>query len=172
MARQKKTLLQEVSREDAEDAFSNYNDIVSRLSIVEGKMNVEITKVKAKYETDISELQDNRDRYFEMLQAYAEGNPGLFEKKKSIDFTHGTLGFRTGTPKLKTLKGFTWESVKVLVKRLMPDYVRTEEAVAKDMLLANREQPDVKNNLANVGIEVVQDESFYVQPRLEDVVTA
>ena len=79
MARQKKVLMQEVTREAAEDAFASYNDIVSRLSIVEGKMNVELTKVKSKYEGDISELQERRDYNFEMLQAYAEGNASLFE---------------------------------------------------------------------------------------------
>ena len=170
MARQKKVLMQEVTREAAEDAFASYNDIVSRLSIVEGKMNVELTKVKSKYEGDISELQERRDYNFEMLQAYAEGNASLFEKKKSIEFTHGVIGFRTGTPKLKTLKGFTWEAVKTLVKKVLPAYIRTEEAVAKDLLLANREKDEVKNVMKDIGLMVDQDESFYVSPKLEDVV--
>ncbi len=171
MARQKKVLLQEVSRQDAEDAFSNYNDIVSRLNIIEGKMNVELTKVKSKYESDVNELQDLRDEYFEKMQAFAEANPQLFEKKKSIEFMHGVIGFRTGTPKLKTLKGFTWESVKTLIKKVLPGYIRTEEAVAKDLLLANREKDEVKLALKDVGLMVDQDESFYVQPKLEEVAT-
>lgn len=171
MARQKKVLLQQVTREDADNAFSNYNDIISRLSIVEGKMNVELTKVKSKYESEISDLQEFRDSYFETLQAFAEANPELFEKKKSIEFTHGVIGFRTGTPKLKTLKGFTWESVKTLIKKIIPSYIRTEEVVAKYLLLANREKDEVKKVLADVGLMVDQDESFYVQPKLEEVAT-
>lgn len=170
MARQKKVLLQEVTREAAEEAFSNYNQIISRLSIIEGRMNEEITKVKARHEDRIGELQSQRDEQFDMLQAYAESNPELFEKKKSLEFTHGVIGFRTGTPKLKTLKGFTWEAVKTLVKKVLPTYIRTEEAVAKDLLLANREKEEVKNVMKDIGLMVDQDESFYVAPKLEDVV--
>lgn len=172
MARQKKVLLQEVTREAAEEAFSNYNQIISRLSIIEGRMNEEITKVKGRYEDRIGELQQQRDEQFDMLQAYAESNPTLFEKKKSCEFTHGVIGFRTGTPKLKTLKGFTWEAVKTLVKKVLPAYIRTEEAVAKDLLLANREKDEVKNVMKDIGLMVDQDESFYVAPKLEDVVAA
>lgn len=133
-------------------------------------MNEEITKVKARHEDRIGELQSQRDEQFDMLQAYAESNPELFEKKKSLEFTHGVIGFRTGTPKLKTLKGFTWEAVKTLVKKVLPTYIRTEEAVAKDLLLANREKEEVKNVMKDIGLMVDQDESFYVAPKLEDVV--
>lgn len=172
MARQKKVLLQEVTRDAAEDAFAQYNQIISRLEVINGKMNEEISKVKEKYDDKITDLQTQRDEQFNMLQAFAESNAELFEKRKSLEFTHGVIGFRTGTPKLKTLKGFTWESVKTLVKRVLPSYIRTEETVAKDLLLADREKAAVANELRNVGVEVVQDESFYVQPKLEDVVAA
>jgi phage host-nuclease inhibitor protein Gam len=70
---------------------------------------------------------------------------------------------------LKTLKGFTWEAVKTLVKKVLPSYIRTEESVAKDLLLADREKAEVKNELKSVGLEVAQDETFYVQPALEEV---
>lgn len=52
---------------------------------------------------------------------------------------HGVIGFRTGTPKLKTLKGFTWASALQLVKEFLPGYVRQTEEIAKDKLLADRD---------------------------------
>lgn len=170
--RQKKQLLRGITRDAAEEAFAKYNTAVSSLTVVEGKMNKEITNVKKKYDESITELQDERDGQFEVLQTYAEEHAELFEKKKSAEFTHGVIGFRTGTPKLKTLKGFTWESVKTLIKKVLPSYIRTEEAVAKDLLLANREKDEVKNELANIGLMVDQDESFYVSPKLEELATA
>lgn len=169
MARQSKKLIAEVNREAAEEAFARYNNCVSRLEVQQGKMNSEITAVKEKYETNISKLQDEKDEAFEMLQAYAESNPELFQDKKSLDFTHGTIGFRTGMPKLSPRKGFKWPAVFELVKQRLTKYIRTKEEVDKEALLADRNV--LADQLKDVGLEVVQDETFYVAPNLEQVAT-
>ena len=93
----------------------------------------------------------------------------LFVKRKSLDTTHGTLGFRTGTPKLKTLKGFTWASVTNLLQEFLPNYVRTVTEPAKDKLLADRDDEIVQKSLGKVGLMVVQDESFFVEPKKEEL---
>jgi len=118
-----------------------------------------------------------------VLQSFATENQAeLFTKKKSLDMAHGTIGFRTGTPKLKTLKGFTWASALTLVKKFMPGYVRTNEEIAKDKLLADREleavefienditkkQVPMGTAMAECGIMVTQDETFYVEPKKEE----
>lgn len=82
--------------------------------------------------------------------------------------THGTIGFRTGTPKLKTLKGFTWASAVNLVKEFLPSFIRTSEEVAKDKLLADRDEEGMTEKMAKCGIQVVQDETFYVDPKKEE----
>ena len=81
---------------------------------------------------------------------------------------HGTIGFRTGTPKLKTLKGFTWASALELVKEFLPDYVRQTWDIAKDKLLADRDAEEMLSRMAKCGMQVVQDEAFYVEPKKED----
>ncbi|KAK6033563.1 bacteriophage Mu Gam like protein [Ostertagia ostertagi] len=128
-------------------------------------MNNEITTVKEKYESKINALQEEKEQAFEVMQAYAENNPTEFEGKKSKDFTHGTIGFRTGTPKLSLRKGYKWAGVLDLVKQHMKKYIRTKEELDKDGLLMARKDVDLKT----VGLEVVQDESFYVSPKLEVV---
>lgn len=168
--RQKKTLIQEVNRENAEEAFAGYNTCVSKLEVQQGKMNAELTAVKEKYESTIGKLQEEKENHFEMLQAFAEEHPELFEDKKSMDFTHGTIGFRTGMPKLNTRKGFKWPAVFELVKASMKKYIRTKEEVDKESLLADRVA--LGDKLKEVGLEVVQEETFYVQPNLEVVSTA
>ena len=96
--------------------------------------------------------------------------------------THGVIGFRTGTPKLKTLKGFTWASALELVKRFLPGYIRQTEEIAKDKLLADRyDEVDFPHSdgsgfvamplttaMGECGIQVVQDETFFVEPKSED----
>lgn len=166
--RESKKLIQEVTSDACNEAFASYNRCVSELEVVQGKMNNEITSVKEKYESKITKLQDEKDEHFEMMQAFAEGHPELFTNKKSIETTHGVYGFRTGTPKLSPMKGFKWPGIFELVKERFSKYIRTKEELDKEKLLADRNEIDLKA----VKLEVVQDETFYVQPSLENVATA
>jgi phage host-nuclease inhibitor protein Gam len=171
MARQTKKIIGPVTRAMAEDAFADYNTKVSALTIIEGEMNGEITAVKERFESRINKLQDARDESFDIMQSYAMDHPELFEKRKSVDWTHGTFGFRTGMPKIKTRKGFTWASVLTLVKGLFPTYVRNVEELNKDLIIADREKLG-EGKLKDMGVEVVQDETFFIAPKLEEIATA
>ena len=84
-----------------------------------------------------------------------------------MDLVHGIIGFRTGTPKLKLRKGFTWPSVVNLLKEFLPAYIRTTEEPAKDRLLADRDVPEVSTQFQKLGITVDQDETFFVEPKKE-----
>ena len=84
-----------------------------------------------------------------------------------MEFTHGVLGFRTGTPKLKTRKGFIWGSITNLLKEFLPSYIRTSEEPAKDRLLADRDAPEVSSLFEKCGILIDQDETFFVEPKKE-----
>ena len=72
--------------------------------------------------------------------------------------------------KVKTLKGFTWASALQLVKEFLPTYLRQTEEIAKDKLLADRDVEDMQPQMAKCGIQVVQDETFYVEPKKEEAV--
>lgn len=69
------------------------------------KMDQEMTKIREKYADQLAELNETKDRTFEVMQTYAtENKDTLFAKKKSLESAHGIIGFRTGNPKLKTGK--------------------------------------------------------------------
>ncbi len=172
ITRQSKTIITGVTRDAAEEAFANYNRSFSDLQVIEGKMNNEITTVKEKYESSIGKLQKERDENFEVIQAYAEASPELFEDKKSVEWTHGTFGFRTGMPKLACKRGFKWPAVLSLLKKVMPEFVKVKEDIDKDGLIAQRGNESISRKFSDVGIEVVQDETFYVSPKLEAVASA
>ena len=115
--RQKKTIITGVTREAAEEAFANYAKADASINKINADIELQCAKIREKYQQKLGELTCERECAFETLQAFAtENQPELFSKKKSLDMTHGTIGFRTGTPKLKTLKGFTWASALELVK--------------------------------------------------------
>ena len=83
-----------------------------------------------------------------------------------MDFTHARIGFRIGQPKVKLLiRG--WDKVLEKMKAVMPTYVRTVEEPAKDKLIADREVLGEK--LKAVGLSVVQDETFFIEPKVEEV---
>lgn len=170
MARVKKVLQGNITKDQAEDAFADYAAADAKQQRITATMDVAITKIREKYADELNDLQEVKEEAFDKLQAYAESNRDDFGKKKSIEFQHGVLGFRTGTPKLKTRKGYTWASVLGLLKVHLPGYVRTVEEPAKDRLLADREEPDTLKKFTEVGIYVDQDETFFVEPKKEEAV--
>jgi phage host-nuclease inhibitor protein Gam len=168
MAREKKVVHTGVSTEQMETAFGEYAIADARLQKINATIDEQATKIRDKYADEISKLTEKKEQSFGVMQAFAlENKDELFAKKKSMDSVHGTLGFRTGTPKLKLLKGFTWGAVTNLLKEFLPEYVRTTDEPAKDKLLADRDDEDVCGLFGKVGIAVTQDETFYVEPKKE-----
>lgn len=167
--RVKKTIITGVTNEQVEAALSEFSQADSRIQKITAEMELKITAIRDKHVEELAELQKKKDDSMEILKVFAtENKESLFSKTKSYKSSHGIFGFRTGTPKIKQLKGFTKESVLALVKAILPDYIRTAEEVAKDRLLADRDKEEVADNLSKCGMVVVQDETFYVEPKKED----
>ena len=185
MARQKKTIISDVSREAADEAFATYAKNDAQIQKISAEIELQCAKIREKYQDKLAALTTEKDAAFETLQSFAQENQAeLFQKKKSLEMAHGTIGFRTGTPKLKTLKGFTWASALQLAKKFLPNtYIRQTEEIAKDRLLADRDLEEtevydtptgdprevtMREAMAVCGIQVVQDETFYVEPKKEE----
>lgn len=168
MAREKKVVHTGITREQMETAFGEYAVADAKIEKINATIDVQVTNLREKYADELGRLNDIKEKNFDVMQAYAsENRDELFAKKKSMESVHGVFGFRTGTPKLKTLKGFTWGAVTNLLREFLPSYVRTTEEPAKDKLLADREDEDVAALFPKVGIGVTQEETFYVEPKKE-----
>lgn len=167
--RTKKVIVSGITSEQMETAFSEYANADALLAKINAELDVQITKLRDKKADEIAALTEKKEKSFEVVQAFAmENRDELFSKKKSMEGAHGTFGFRTGTPRLKTLRGFTWASALNLIKAFLPDYVRVKEEPAKDMLLADREVAEVASRFEKCGIEVVQDETFFIDLKKEE----
>lgn len=167
MRKTKKIITDSISLEQAEAHFADFATTDAKINQLTAKMDVELTKIREKYQDKLAELGEQREAAFEYLQHYAQSNPDHFVKRKSLEMAHGVIGFRTGTPSLKTLKGFTWASVLNLVKNYLPDFVRTKEEVNKEAILDQRDEPEIKGKLTQCGMKVEQSEGFYVEPKKE-----
>lgn len=167
--REKKVVVSGVTRDQMEEAFGKFALADAKLQGINAKMDAEITKIRERNADALSELQGQKEEAFDVIQTFAvENRDELFTKKKSMETVHGILGFRTGTPKLKTRKGFTWAAVLEMLRQFGSDYVRTIEEPAKDKLLADRDLEEMPDLMQKAGIFVDQDETFYVEPKKEE----
>lgn len=154
-----------------EQAFGDYATADAHIQKINASMDAEFTKIREKHADQLAELASTKQQAYEVVQVYAvEKRETLFGKRKSQENAHGVFGFRTGTPKLKTKKGLTWAGVLELLKAHAPksSYIRTVQDVAKDKLLADREDKKVIDLLPKIGVEVVQDESFFIELKKEN----
>lgn len=122
--RVKKVVISGITSEQAEIAFSEFATADAKVQNIQSKMDMEITRIRDKYADILAEQQAIREKNFEIMQTFAtEHREELFSKRKSYESAHGTFGFRTGTPKLKNVKGFTGichQSSEGISSRLYP----------------------------------------------------
>jgi phage host-nuclease inhibitor protein Gam len=134
----------------------------------------QLTAARERYEEPLSTLGKQIEEKTAVLERWAEQNPEEFARgRKSIEMIHGLLGYRTGTPKLKLLRGCSWDSVLLIVKNLakFAGFVRVKEEVNKEAILAAASASRINDDeLKQIGVKVVQEEAFFVEPKLEDQV--
>lgn len=123
------------------------------------KMTEEIEKVKEKYQIRILEHENERINCMVFLEQYAIENPSIFSAK-STDIGPVTLGYRTGNWKVNLVT----EAKEVIekLKKYLPGAVKYKEEINKAALIADRN--NIQKEIVKCGIEIVQDEYFYVQP--------
>ena len=155
-----------ISREEFEKSMAEYASAEAREQSIKAKMEAEMNKVRAKYAEQLEDLAAAKEVHFNVVEQYAiEHRAELFADKKKVEAAYCTLGFRTGSPKLKLVEGFTWPMVTERCREFLPDYIKTTYDLAKSKLLADRGKKSVSSQFEKVGVQVVQEETFYLDPR-------
>jgi len=168
MARKKKVILSGITRDEMEETMHSYAVADAKQRALMAEMDGKLSEIREQYSGQLQDLDMEKDEAFEKLQAFAtENRDEHFSRRKSMETTHGTLGFRIGNPQLKPAKGMTWAGVLELLKMKGKGYIRTVEEVAKDKLLAERESDECQIVMEACHISVVQKETFYVEPKSE-----
>jgi phage host-nuclease inhibitor protein Gam len=134
------------------------------------EMDRQMSEIRSRFEADLGPVQKTLEEKTAVAQDWAESNPSEFGKLKSIEFVHGQVGFRTGKPTVKTLSGWTWDRVLEALRGLAwaKSLIRTEETVNKQGILDQRESL-TSEELRQIGVRIVQDESFYIEPKLQEL---
>jgi phage host-nuclease inhibitor protein Gam len=155
------------SRVEMETTVNEIAAIMNNERMMRAEMDAAILKIKERYEENIALCQSTLGPLLESARAWAEANPSEFGGKKSVDMVSGIVGWRTGNPQLKTRPGWTWDRVLEAAKALGV-YVRTKMEVDKAAILTDREQlGDL--GLLGLGVRVIQEEAFFVEPKLSEV---
>jgi hypothetical protein len=155
-----------LSREAVEQALGELALRRTRIIAEEQGMQEEITLARTRCEEDTKADRAEALRIEEQLEAWAGEHGEEFEEKRSVDFIHGTVGFRLGQRQLKTRSKWTWDRVLEGLLNTMTDYVRRTPEVDKVKLLrdASGEQPVLSpEQLAEMGVRVAQEEKFFVE---------
>lgn len=143
-------------------------DCDASLKEINSLMEKEFLEIRKKYASSLNILQEKKEEAFQKLESFALLNQEvLFSIKRSIKTKFGTFGFRTGKQRFALISGNTWLSVTNLLKEILPAYVRYVAEPAKDKLLADRELPDVARRIPALGLNVVQDETFFIDLKKE-----
>ncbi len=164
-----KTVAQLVSRAEAERVLGEFRE----LSIQRAQVHLDIEAARQAIEQAhaprLAEIDTALEERAEQLSHWATTNQVEFGTRKSLELTHGVIGWRTGQPQLKTRTGFTWERVLETLQKLgLSGFIRRKEEVAKDAILAARQDLEATGRLKEIGCRVVQDEPFFIEPKIEE----
>lgn len=166
--RESKVVRVGITGEQFEESMALYAVSDAKAAKLNATLDGEIAKLREKYASDLKKAEETKSAAWEVIETYCKENQAeLFSKKKSMETAHGVVGFRTGTHKLVTLRGYTWNAVLALVKEIAPAYVRTKEELNKELLLAQREEQ--AELLPRLGVKVEQDEAFFIELKKEAV---
>lgn len=158
------------TRSELETLIGDVVGLQLRLDARRTEMESEIAAIRERHTPDLDalerELIDKRVR----VHLWADENRDFFRGKKSVECHHGTVGFRSGPPRLEKIKPATsWDFIAQKLRRLAwaDGYIRSpkpQPEVNKEAILADRHKLPAEK-LEKVGLRIVQDEKFYISPR-------
>jgi phage host-nuclease inhibitor protein Gam len=161
-----------INKEELPEQMRKFAFATSRIKAIEAEIEIEKQSLVKKYGAKLLVLNQDRDDAVDALQAFAEHHRDeLFTTKKSMDLSHGIIGFRKGTPKVdKDKKAKSWEEIIAEVKLIDEIFIRKSEEVDKEQIIAHRDDDEVMEKFEAIGIRVKQDDNFFVEAKVEELV--
>ena len=157
------------TREDVELCMGALAELTIKRMGIEATLNDELKAVRDRYQEELANVGEDADAEFRLLKEWAEAHPEEFKDRKSMELTHGALGFRTGTPAVRFLKGWTETMVLAVLDmaaELRERYVRVVVEINKQALIEDREGLGA-DKLNAFGLKITQSETFFVEPKIE-----
>lgn len=156
------------TRIDAEALANRLVEIQLRRETLVAERDAAVLEVSRPYAPQVDQLDAEIKAGLDILETWADHHSEEFGKAESTLLSGHRVGWRLGNHAARTLPKWTWE--KVLDKlREMPKgwrdrYIRVREEPNKEAFVADRDQAEA---LAQVGVKIVQERRFYLEPARE-----
>ncbi len=171
-ARTKQATFNPIDYDKAQTLIADYAMADAKAAEINAVLDQQITEIREKAAPELNELEEKKKSLMTQIQVFAETNrEKYFSEKKSLEMQHGMIGFRLGTPKVKGMprKGEKMEALLGFFRSFLPNYIRTQEEINKELLIADREKDEVKTKIKMQGLEIVQTETFFIELKKEEV---
>lgn len=172
MAKTRIKYTQPINRTRAEELLGELVTAIILKNKAQTAMDRKLTEIRKEYEEKLAGIGQVIEEKTELLHCWASNNPDEFPKdRKSLEMVHGMIGFRTGTSALKPRLKKTWKKILETIKELkLTDLIRSKEEVNKELIISEYTQGKMTlARLVEIGVEVVKEESFFVEPKIEEL---
>ena len=164
------------TREELERTMGEYAAAQIGLERSKAEMEARILEVRKEFETELAALKLAAEAPFKQLELWARTHPEEFQGRKSVELTHGTIGFRTGMPRVTVKRGTDEDGLcKALAAQGCDRVVRTVRELDRDEIIRlARSENEVERHLAehlarDFGLKVSQTERFFADAKEETV---
>jgi len=159
------------TRAEADSVLGEIRSLTIQRNTALLKKEKEVVAIEERYKDTLDGIGKELEVKSELLQGWATQNPTEFGTLKSLELTHGRIGWRTGMPKLVKQAKETWDNMVNRIRdNLGGAFVRSVEEVDKaGIIKAHGESPFDPAQLRLAGVKVVQEETFFVEPKIEEV---
>jgi len=158
--------------EELGGVLGEYAQAVLDRERVENALEKGIARLREEARPELETLKATEKALLDDMAAYATLHPEIFPKgRKSLEMAHGTVGFRTGQPRVTLRRGLKEED---LVERLMQDgidaLIRTRPELDRDQAIRQWQEgvEAVVRRNERYGIRVSQAERFFAEIRREE----
>jgi phage host-nuclease inhibitor protein Gam len=157
------------SYEEADQVLRQVAVLKAQVSSSVAAYNQREQERRAKLTVEITPWQEQIAEMEEGLLRFASDRRDDFDKKKSRDLNHGTIGFRMNPPSIKAIKGVTLEAALKLVKASKHAwrFIRQKEEINRDEILTALAAKEISEaELTPLGLCKDQVEEFYYDLKL------
>ena len=159
--------------EELEAALGRYAEAMLQHEALTVDLEERVRQVRAEYEEKFAPLAATGEAILKDMAAWAALNPERFADKKSLELLHGTVGFRTGMPRVALERGRKEEDVveEMLEAGDAEAYLRRVVELDRQRIIAAWLCTDgiaAAAFLERFGISVKQTERFYAEIKREE----
>ena len=155
------------SREDLERAMGEFAQ--ARLALEGARLEKE---AREEFEAVEPALKAAVEAPFKQLELWARMHPEAFDGKKSLELVQGTIGFRTGQPRVVLPRGCDEERICAELKNAgLGGLVREVPTLDREAVIRLARSEDAADRKASsqlaaaFGVRVSQAERFYAEER-------